>query len=40
MKGALLYSPIDMNNAFKDELSKYNWEESRVRACSHYLIET
>jgi hypothetical protein len=30
MKGALLYSPIEMNNAFKEELSKYNWEESRV----------
>jgi len=30
MKGTLLYSPIEMNNAFKSELSKYNWEESRV----------
>jgi len=30
MKGALLYSPIDMNNAFKEKLSKCNWEESRV----------
>ena len=30
MKGTLLYSPIEMNNAFKKELSKYNWEESRV----------
>jgi len=30
MKGSLLYSPIDMNNAIKYELTKYNWEESRV----------
>jgi len=30
MKGTILYSPVDMNNSFKDELSKYNWEESRV----------
>ena len=30
MKGTLLYSPIEMNNAFKNELSKYKWEESRV----------
>ena len=30
MKGTLLYSPIEMNNAFKKELTKYNWEESRV----------
>jgi hypothetical protein len=30
MKGTLLYSPIEMNNAFKKELSKYHWEESRV----------
>jgi len=30
MKGKMLYSPIEMNNAFKKELSKYNWEESRV----------
>jgi predicted transposase YbfD/YdcC len=30
MKGTLLYSPIEMNNAFKTELSKYHWEESRV----------
>jgi len=30
MKGVLLYSPIEMNNAFKKELSKYHWEESRV----------
>lgn len=30
MKGTMLYSPIEMNNAFKKELSKYHWEESRV----------
>jgi hypothetical protein len=30
MKGMLLYSPIEMNNAFKQELSKHCWEESRV----------
>ena len=30
MKGTLLYSPIEMNNAFKKELSNYSWEESRV----------
>jgi hypothetical protein len=30
MKGKILYSPIEMNNAFKKELSKYHWEESRV----------
>jgi hypothetical protein len=30
MKGTLLYSPIEMNNAFKKELSEYHWEESRV----------
>jgi hypothetical protein len=30
MVGKLLYSPEDMNAAFKNELSKYNWEESRV----------
>jgi hypothetical protein len=30
MEGRLLYSPKAMNNAFKYELSKYNWEESRV----------
>ena len=30
MKGALLYSPIEMNEAFKKELTKYQWEESRV----------
>jgi len=30
MKGTLLYSPIEMNNAFKRELTKYRWEESRV----------
>ena len=30
MKGTLLYSPIEMNNAFKKELSKYHWDESRV----------
>ena len=30
MKGALLYSPIEMNDAFKKELSKHHWEESRI----------
>jgi len=30
MKGTLLYSPIEMNNTFKKELTKYHWEESRV----------
>jgi len=30
MKGTLLYSPVEMNNAFKNKLSKYNWGESRV----------
>jgi hypothetical protein len=30
MKGTLLYSPIEMNDAFKRELKKYRWEESRV----------
>jgi len=30
MKGTLLYSPIDLNNAFKEKLSKFHWEESRV----------
>ena len=30
MKGALLYSPIDMNAAFKRLLRKKKWDESRV----------
>ena len=30
MKGKLLYSPIDMNNEFKNKLSTLNWNESRV----------
>jgi hypothetical protein len=30
MKGTLLYSPIEMNESFKKELTKYRWEESRV----------
>jgi len=30
MKGTLLYSPIDLNNTFKEKLSKFHWEESRV----------
>ena len=30
MKGTLLYSPVEMNNTFKNKLSKYNWGESRV----------
>jgi len=29
-KGQLLYSPIDMNKAFKKKLTELNWEESRV----------
>lgn len=29
-KGKILYSPIDMNNAFKDLLWKSAWKESRV----------
>jgi hypothetical protein len=29
-KGQVLYSPIDMNNSFKDKLSKLDWSESRV----------
>ena len=30
MKGTLLYSPIEMNSAFKKELTSYSWAESRV----------
>ncbi|MDR1099298.1 MAG: hypothetical protein LBL28_02340 [Treponema sp.] len=30
MIGKLLYSPDDMNKTFKEQLSKYNWKESRV----------
>lgn len=30
MKGKILYSPIDMNNAFKDLLRASDWKESRV----------
>jgi hypothetical protein len=30
MPGEILYSPIEMNKAFKNELSRLNWEESRV----------
>jgi len=30
MAGKLLYSPIELNEMFKRELSKYHWEESRV----------
>jgi hypothetical protein len=30
MDGKLLYSPEAMNLAFKNELSKFHWEESRV----------
>jgi hypothetical protein len=30
MIGKLLYSPDDMNKMFKEQLSKYNWKESRV----------
>jgi hypothetical protein len=29
-KGQLLYSPIDMNNSFKDKLAALSWSESRV----------
>ena len=30
IKGKLLYNPGEMNKVFKIELSKYNWEESRI----------
>jgi hypothetical protein len=30
MIGQLLYSPYNMNRMFKEQLSKYNWKESRV----------
>jgi len=30
MRGKLLYSPVDMNNAFKGLLRAKNWQESRV----------
>ncbi|HNQ79077.1 MAG TPA: BglII/BstYI family type II restriction endonuclease [Acidobacteriota bacterium] len=30
MRGKILYSPIDMNGAFKKHLRKQSWEESRV----------
>jgi hypothetical protein len=30
MPGELLYSPIEINKAFKNHLSKLKWEESRV----------
>ncbi len=30
MKGKLLYSPIDMNKAFKEKLEHLHWNESRV----------
>ena len=30
MRGRLLYSPIDMNKAFKKLLEEKNWQESRV----------
>lgn len=30
MKGKLLYSPVDMNNAFKELLREKGWQESRV----------
>ena len=30
MKGKLLYSPIDMNQAFKKQLHGKKWDESRV----------
>lgn len=28
-KDKILFSPIDLNNAFKDEFKKYNWVESK-----------
>jgi len=34
MKGKILYSPIDMNEAFKDLLSEKGWSESRT---SYYV---
>jgi hypothetical protein len=30
MSGTLLYSPVEMNESFKMELTKYHWNESRV----------
>lgn len=30
MKGKLLYSPIEMNKMFKNQLETLNWDESRV----------
>jgi hypothetical protein len=30
MGGTLLYSPVEINKSFNDELTKYSWEESRV----------
>jgi hypothetical protein len=37
MKGRLLFSPIDMNAAFKQQLRALNWEESRV---SYWVTRT
>jgi hypothetical protein len=36
MKGKMLYSPIDLNNIFRDEFRKLNWHESRYQ----YYITT
>ena len=37
MKGALLYSPIDMNDSFKQLLRSKDWQESRV---SYWVTKT
>ena len=31
MKGKMLYSPIELNNAFKEEFNKLSWNESRYK---------
>lgn len=31
MPGQMLYSPISLNNAFKEEFSKFNWNNKRVK---------
>jgi len=36
MKGKMLYSPVGLNTAFKDEFNKLNWNESRYK----YYITT
>ena len=30
-KGSILYSPVDLNKAFKEEFSQLNWKESRTQ---------